>query len=256
MLISIITATYNSEDYVNEALVSYQKQAYPDKELIVIDGKSTDKTLEILKDHLVIITTLKSEKDKGIYDALNKGIKLAKGEIIGILHSDDVLASSDVLNKVAEKFKKDEQLMAVYGDLVYVDRTYPDKVIRFWKSGDFNWHKFANGWMPPHPTLFIKATCFKDFGMYDLNFRSAADYDLILRFLYKNKLKTAYIPDVLVKMRVGGLSNLSLKNRWIANREDYRAMKTNGIPFPFVTAFIKPLRKLNQYWAKNNKFES
>ena len=256
MLISVITATFNSEAFIEEALFSYQEQSYPDKELILIDGKSTDKTLETLKEYLAIITNLKSEKDKGIYDALNKGIKLAKGEIIGILHSDDILASPQVLNKVAEKFKQDEQLMAVYGDLEYVDRNYPEKVIRFWQSGNFNWRKFANGWMPPHPTLFIKSTCFKDFGTYDLSFRSAADYDLILRFLYKNKLKTAYIPEVLVKMRAGGLSNLSLKNRWRANREDQRAMKNNGIPFPFFTAIIKPLRKLNQYWTKNNKFIS
>jgi glycosyltransferase len=250
MLISIITATYNSEAFIEEALVSYQKQSYPDKELILIDGKSTDKTLEILKEHLAIITNLKSEKDKGVYDALNKGIKLAKGEIIGILHSDDLFASSEILEKVAKVFKADSDIKAVYGDLQYVSRNDISKVIRNWKSGIFSLNELEKGWMPPHPTLFIKKECFTSYGDYSLNYKSAADYDLILRLFYKFQIKAAYLPQVLVKMRVGGISNKSLQNRWNANVEDRRAMKENGIPYPIWTAICKPLRKVSQFWAK------
>ncbi|MDA9555071.1 glycosyltransferase [Pelobium sp.] len=256
MLISLITATYNSEELLQSALDSYKIQNYQAKELIVIDGNSQDATLSIIQSNAEVISYHQSEKDDGIYDALNKGILSAKGEIIGILHSDDILASPDVLQKVADKFKQDDDLMAVYGDLEYIDRKDSHKVVRYWESGDFNWQKFSFGWMPPHPTLFIRANCFKEFGSYDLKYRSAADYDLILRFLYQYRLKTAYIPEVLVKMRVGGTSNVTLKNRWRANREDYEAMKINGIRFPFLAVILKPLRKLNQFWTKNNKFEA
>jgi glycosyltransferase len=252
MLISIITATYNSEAFIAEALNSYKTQSYLQKESILIDGNSKDRTLSILKDYLDCITVLKSEKDHGIYDALNKGIQLAKGEIIGILHSDDLFANDSVLEKIAQQFKSNPTLMAVYGDLEYVDRNNPNKIIRYWKSGSCSLKALESGWMPPHPTLFIKKECFTKLGMYNLNYNSAADYDLILRFFYKHQLKLTYIPEVLVKMRVGGLSNKSLNNRWKANQEDRTAMKQNGIPFPFLAGILKPLRKLNQYWTKKS----
>ena len=252
MLISIITATYNSEAFIAKALDSYRAQIYHQKELLLIDGKSKDHTLSILKDYLDCITVLKSEIDHGIYDALNKGIQLAKGEIIGILHSDDLFTDNKVLEKVAQKFNSDSNLMALYGDLEYVDRNNSNKVIRYWKSGGYSLKAIESGWMPPHPTLFIKKECFDKFGMYNLNFKSAADYDLILRFFYKHQLKLTYIPQVLVKMRIGGLSNKSLANRWKANLEDRSAMKQNGIPFPLLVAILKPLRKLSQFWAKKS----
>jgi glycosyltransferase len=252
MLITMITATYNSEEYLPAALNSFRQQKYAAKELLVIDGNSQDETLNIIKAYKDCITDSRSEKDQGIYDALNKGIALAKGDIIGVLHSDDFFASEDVLNRVAEKFKKDSELMAVYGDLEYVDRIDSNKVIRYWQSGPFSRRKIKMGWMPPHPTMFIKKECFEKYGHYDLSYRSAADYDLILRFLYKNKLKTDYIPEVLMKMRVGGLSNQSFKNRWRANQEDRKAMRENGIPFPFLMAILKPLSKLGQYFRKNS----
>ena len=252
MLISIITATYNSEAFIAKALTSYRAQTYLQKELLLIDGKSKDHTLSILKDYLDCITVLKSEKDHGIYDALNKGIRLAKGEILGILHSDDLFADHKVLEKVSQKFESDPNLMAVYGDLEYVDRNNPNKIIRYWKSGSCSLKAIESGWMPPHPTLFIKKECFTKFGMYNLNYKSAADYDLILRFFYKHQLKAAYISQVLVKMRVGGLSNKSLGNRWKANLEDRSAMKQNGVPFPLLVAILKPIRKLNQFWTKKS----
>lgn len=251
MLISIITATYNSDEFLESALQSYLMQSYAEKEWVVIDGASNDRTLEIIKSNQASISQWITEPDKGIYDALNKGIALSKGEVIGILHSDDLFASADVLTKVAQKFKDDPALMAVYGDLQYIDRINPNKVIRNWISGRCSLQKMAFGWMPPHPSLFIRRECFAAYGNYNLKYTSAADYDLILRFLYKNKIKIGYIPEVLVKMRVGGLSNKSLNNRIKANREDQTAMKENGIAIPWLVAMLKPLRKVSQYWKNN-----
>ncbi|MFC5282903.1 glycosyltransferase family 2 protein [Pedobacter alpinus] len=247
MQISIITATYNSETHLQEALNSYKSQTLQNKELIVIDGLSKDKTLEILKQNHQIINKSVSEADKGIYDALNKGINLAGGDIIGILHSDDFFAYSTLLADVTDLFEKDPNLQAVYGDLQYVDRDDPNKIIRNWVSGKFDRNNFAKGWMPPHPTLFIKKECFQKFGVYDLTYKSAADYDLILRFLFKHKITTSYLPKVLVKMRVGGLSNKSIKNRIRANREDRLALKTNGVPNSLWVSILKPLSKITQY---------
>lgn len=251
MLISIITATFNSEAFIKGAIQSLNQQSYPWVEHLIMDGASTDRTLAIIEEEQTPKQRFFSSKDRGIYDALNKGIAQAKGEVIGILHSDDLFASAEVLQKVAGLFQADDTLMAVYGDLQYVDRKNIHKVIRHWQAGTFQQGDFLWGWMPPHPTLFIRKVCFEQFGNYNLQFTSAADYELILRFLYQHQIKTIYIPEVLVKMRVGGLSNKSINNRWKANIEDRNAMKKNGIPFPYLTAVLKPLRKINQYWHKN-----
>lgn len=250
MLISIITATYNSQQFIQEAMNSYAAQDYEAKEWVLIDGASQDATLETVKRQLTKNDVLLSEPDQGIYDALNKGIQLATGEVIGILHSDDLFASNEVLKNVAQLFKSNPELEAVYGDLEYVDRNDISKVIRNWKSGMFSLKELEKGWMPPHPTLFIKKECFKNFGNYNLSYKSAADYDLILRLFYKYQIKVAYLPQVLVKMRVGGLSNKSLQNRWNANVEDRKAMKENGMPHPLWTGIYKPMRKINQFWKK------
>lgn len=251
MLISIITATFNSEAFIQGAIQSVNHQTYPMIEHLLMDGASTDQTISIIEQEQTNKQQLYSAKDQGIYDALNKGILKAKGEVVGILHSDDLFATPEVLEKVAALFKADEDLMAVYGDLQYVDRKDIHTLIRHWEAGTFQRNSFHWGWMPPHPTLFIRKSCFETLGVYDLQFKSAADYELILRFLYQHHIKTVYIPEVLVKMRVGGISNQSMKNRWRANKEDRLAMKMNGIPFPLFTAICKPLRKINQYWHKN-----
>lgn len=251
MRISIITATFNSQDFVADAIQSYKQQSFADKELVVIDGKSIDGTLDILTQYTNDIDTLVSEEDRGIYDALNKGVGLAEGEIIGILHSDDFLAHKHILAQVHQKFINDPTLEAVYGDLQYVDRQSPDKVIRNWVSGGYDIRNFRKGWMPPHPALFIKKSCFAKFGNYNLDYKSASDYDLILRFLFKHRIKTAYIPEVLVKMRVGGLSNKSFSNRIKANKEDRVALKQNGVPHALFVSIIKPLSKIRQFWIKN-----
>ena len=192
---------------------------------------------------------LVSEPDEGIYDALNKGIKLATGDVIGLLHSDDIYFDENVLAKVALLFEE-KNVGSVYGDLVYVDKKDTTKVFRYWKAGEFNENKLRKGWMPPHPSFFIRKEIYDRYGLYDTDFKIAADYDLILRFLGKHKISTLYLPEVLVKMRWGGKSNKSLGNIIQKSYEDYRALKKNTFNNPLLILFKKNLSKLPQLFKK------
>ena len=246
MKISLITATYNSASTIESSLLSFINQDYENKELIIIDGGSTDETLSIIEKYKLAVTTIISEKDNGIYDALNKGISLATGDVIAILHSDDFYIHNHVLSKVIETFiayKSD----SVYGNLIYVDRIDTNRIIRKWISGNYIHGKFIQGWMPPHPAFFAKKECYNRYGKFNLSLRSSADYELMLRFLHKHKISTAYLNEFLVKMRIGGQSNVSLKNRIKANREDKLAWELNDLKPAFYTLFFKPLRKLIQF---------
>ena len=225
--ISVITATYNARETLPDAIESILAQNYSDVELVVIDGGSTDGTNELLASYRDRIDVLISEPDKGIYDALNKGISHATGDVIGFLHADDLFADEHVLSRVADAFAADG-VSADYGDLVYISRITPDKVIRYWESGDCTIKKLRHGWMPPHPTFYVRREVYEQFGVFDTSFRIAADYDCMLRFLVRAKLECVYIPRVLVKMRVGGASNRSLGNIIRKSAEDYRALKQNG----------------------------
>jgi len=244
--ISLITATYNSASTIESSLLSFINQDYENKELIIIDGGSTDETLSIIEKYKLAVTTIISEKDNGIYDALNKGISLATGDVIAILHSDDFYIHNHVLSKVIETFiayKSD----SVYGNLIYVDRIDTNRIIRKWISGNYIHGKFIQGWMPPHPAFFAKKECYNRYGKFNLSLRSSVDYELMLRFLHKHKISTAYLNEFLVKMRIGGQSNVSLKNRIKANREDKLAWELNDLKPAFYTLFFKPLRKLIQF---------
>lgn len=245
MKISIITACYNSDATIRDTIESVLAQDYADIEYIIIDGQSTDRTLHIVNEYSPRITKIISEKDDGIYYALNKGIALATGDVIGILHADDIYASNAVISSV---MKKMESADAVYGDLQYVDRVNTAKVIRNWKSGEYKPGLFRKGWMPPHPTFFLKKKCYDEFGVFNTTFRTAADYELMLRMIHKHQVAISYIPEVLVKMRVGGVSNVTLKNRIKANREDKRAWIINGLKPGWFTLIRKPLSKLRQYF--------
>lgn len=247
MKISIITVTYNSAATIEQTIRSVTGQSHEDIEYILVDGKSTDGTLKIAENYKDSIDKLVSEKDKGLYDALNKGIALATGEIIGILHSDDFYIDAHVIRKYAETFAN-SQADAVYGDLYYVDKTNTDKIIRKWKSGVYKEHSFANGWMPPHPTFFVRKEVYQKFGVFNTEFKSAADYELMLRFIEKNKISIAYLPEYTVKMRMGGKSNVSVQNRLNANLEDRRAWEINGLKPRFYTLYLKPFRKLLQFF--------
>ena len=246
MKVSIITATYNSAHTLKDCIHSVSSQSYDNIEHIFIDGNSTDNTLEIIKNHAPSSVYI-SETDSGLYDAMNKGLKLATGDLIGILNSDDMYAYSNVIRDTVELIADKD---ALYADLCYVDRANSEKIKRYWKSGPYNRTSFKYGWMPPHPTLFVKKSIYDKFGCFNLNLRSAADYELMLRFLYKHQIKTVYLPKITVIMREGGVSNQSLTHRIKANKEDRIAWELNKLKTPFFLPFIKPLRKLLQYFQK------
>jgi glycosyltransferase involved in cell wall biosynthesis len=245
MKISVITATYNSEATVRDTLDSISRQDYPDVEHIIVDGRSTDRTLEIVA-NFPHVKKVVSEKDTGIYDAMNKGIRMATGDVIGILNSDDVYIDPSVLGEVAQAFA-DPAVMTVYADLQYVYPENLDRVKRTWITGPFKRKSFYYGWMPPHPTFFVRKEVYQRIGVFNTDLRSAADYELMLRILLKFGMPAHYIPRVIVKMRAGGVSNASLRNRLRANREDRLAWKLNGLKPYFFTLYLKPLRKITQF---------
>ena len=245
MKISIITTTFNSSLTVKDTLESVKIQNYPHLEHIIIDGFSTDNTLEIVK-HYHHVTKIVSEKDRGIYDAINKGIKLATGDVLAVLNSDDYYTNALVVSDMVQLMQA-SGADTVYGDLDYVDQKNTQRVIRKWKSGHYDPALFYYGWMPPHPTFFAKRHLFEQYGCYDLDLGTAADYELMLRFLLKNKCSTAYLNKSIVSMRVGGASNQSFKARWLANRMDRLSWKKNDLEPYFFTTWLKPLRKISQY---------
>lgn len=244
ILISIITTTLNSSRTIKDTLKSVQEQNYP-VEHIIIDGASSDNTLAIVNSFSHVKTII-TEPDTGIYDAMNKGICLASGNIIGFLNSDDFYPNNRILSKVAKKFTKYD-MDSCYGDLQYVDQFDTSKIVRNWKSGSFNRDSFFRGWMPPHPTFFVKKQVYEKHGSFDLDLKNSADYEMMLRLLFKHKISTHYIPDILVKMRMGGQSNASIGNRIKANKEDRLAWTKNGLKPKFYTTLLKPIRKIIQY---------
>jgi len=243
--ISIITATYNSARTIRDCLASVAAQSV-EVEHIIVDGASTDATLKIVR-AFPHVARVVSERDNGMYDAMNKGIALASGDVVGILNSDDFYAGPDVLQQVLAAFAASGEPDSCYGDLVYVDAGDSAKVTRYWRSGEFRQSSFYWGWMPPHPSFFVKRAVYERCGMFDTTMGTAADYELMLRFLLKFGISAAYIPTVLVKMRAGGASNASLINRLKANRMDRKAWEVNRLsPLPWTT-YLKPLRKIGQF---------
>ena len=245
MKVSIITATYNSAATVADTLASVQRQTYRNIEHIVVDGLSVDDTLLVVQKagHGGIVV---SEKDQGIYDAMNKGIDLTHGEIVGILNSDDFFAHDTVVEEVVDLFEK-TGCDAVYGDLIFVHPDKPSKVLRKWIAGGYDEALFLKGWMPPHPTFFVKRSIYEQFGKFNIHLRSSADYELLLRFLYMHKIKVQYLPDVLVHMRSGGQSTKSVANRIKAHKEDYMAWRLNNLKPRWYTLILKPVRKIKQF---------
>lgn len=246
MKISIVTPAFNSATTIRHTIESVARQTYPNVEYIIVDGGSQDATRKIVAQYSDVVDVFISEPDRGVYDAMNKGIRAASGDIIAILNSDDFYTHSHVLEQIAAAFHQ-SGTDSVYGDLQYVDQHRPQQVIRHWESGTYNRKSFLMGWMPPHPTFFVKRAVYQRHGLFNLSLKSSADYELMLRFLYKNHVSTTYVPDVLVRMRAGGLSNASWSNRLKANREDALAWKINGLKPRLYTTILKPLRKLRQF---------
>ncbi|TCK62025.1 glycosyltransferase family 2 protein [Seleniivibrio woodruffii] len=250
MKVSVITVVKNNERTIRQAIESAIGQRNVDLEYIVIDGKSTDKTLKIIKEYKSRISVLISEKDKNLYHALNKAIKLATGDIVAILHSDDVYASDHVLADVVKCFEETD-CSTVYGDLAIVKHDEPDRMVRYWKSGKFSKSKLYMGWMPPHPSFFVKRELYQKYGLFDTNFRISADYDLILRIMSEEGKNSCYLPKLLVKMRAGGASNNSPKNLMKKMNDDYLVVKKHKLGGLF-TVVMKKVIKMHQYIVLDN----
>lgn len=252
MKVSIITPTFNSAKTLSDTLESVKSQSFENIEHIIIDGLSKDTTVELIKTeaHASVPAGRQvkwiSEADNGIYDAMNKGINMATGDVIGILNSDDFYTNPMVIKTVVTVFET-KDCDAVYGDLVYVNAKDKHKVVRTWNAGEYEASKFRFGWMPPHPAFFVKRHVYEEHGLYDTSLRTSADYELMLRFLYRHKIPVAYLPQCLVCMRTGGHSNASIRQRLRANKEDRISWKKNGLSVPFYTTLLKPIRKIPQF---------
>ncbi|MEO6898229.1 MAG: glycosyltransferase family 2 protein [Caldimonas sp.] len=253
MKISVVTATWNSAATVADTLASINAQTHPDVEQIIVDGGSTDATLDIVEAKGQRVAAVLSERDEGIYDAMNKGLKLARGEVVGLLNSDDFLASPDVLAKIAEAFA-DPSVDAVYGDLCYVRQNMPSQIVRYWHSGPFRSGSFARGWAPPHPTLYVRRELFDRVGGFDLAYSLAADFELMVRLFEVHRVRVRYLPMVMVRMRMGGASNKSLRNIVHQNREIWRALHHHGLAGPMLGWFVhKALLRGRQFLSRPAK---
>lgn len=243
-MISIITVSYNSAKTIEQTLRSVAEQTYQDIEHIVIDGASTDGTMSIVKKFPKIRYI--SEKDNGLYEAMNKGIHMATGEIIGILNADDIYYDQTIIENVMRAFSS-TTTDSVYGDLVYVAQDDTNKIIRNWKADRFRPGLFRIGWMPPHPAFFVRKSVYAQYGSFDLRLPLAADYEIMLRFLEKNNISALYIPYTFVRMRIGGASNKNITNLLQNYRENRLAWEYNGLKCPWYTLALKRLRKLTQF---------
>jgi len=246
--ISIITVVWNNAKTIKDAINSVLNQSYKDIEYIVIDGSSTDGTIDIVQSYGDKIKFI-SEKDNGLYDAMNKGIRMATGDVVGILNSDDFYASDKILQIVADEFLKGN-IDSVYANLEYIDANDPKRVIRYWRSKKYQEGLFRSGWHPAHPTFFVKKEIYEKYGVFDLSFKIAADYELMLRFFEKCKITSSYVDEVFVKMRIGGESNRSIKNIIKANMESYKAWKANGLYINPLRFLLKPFSKIIQFIKK------
>lgn len=245
MKISIITVVYNGEAYLESCIQSVLSQDHSDIEYIIVDGASTDSTPEIIARYRNRIATVISEPDKGIYDAMNKGVKAATGEVVGILNADDLYQNEKVISRVAREFEK-KGVDSIFGDLIFVNPEDLNKVVRFYQPKNFKLEHFRKGDMPPHPTFFVKRELYDRFGYFDTSFKITADFELMVRFLLKGGASYSYIPEILVKMRTGGISTSGIKSTLTVNREMKRSLDMNGISTSMLRIYSKYFTKIFQ----------
>lgn len=245
MKISIITVVYNGEAYLESCIHSVLSQDHSDIEYIVIDGASTDGTGDIIAKYRDKIDVLVSEPDKGIYDAMNKGVKAATGDIVGILNADDLYQSDQVISRIAREFEE-KQVDTIFGDLIFVNPDNLDKVVRYYQPSSFKLSHFRKGDMPPHPTFFVKRELYDQFGLFNTSFKITADFELMVRFLLKGGASFSYIPETLVKMRTGGVSTSGIKSTITVNKEMKRSLDMNGISTSMARIYSKYFTKVFQ----------
>ncbi|VXA95887.1 Glycosyltransferase [Flavobacterium sp. 9R] len=247
MKISIITVVYNNEKTIQDAMQSVLGQTYKNIEYVIIDGNSKDSTVNLINEYKDQLGYFISEKDKGLYDAMNKGINACTGDVIGILNSDDLYQDSEIITAVMEHFNNDPALDIVYGDLVYVKSEDTNKVVRNWKSKEYYNLFFENANVPPHPSLFVRRKVYKEIGLFDLQFKLAADYELMLRMFKKHNFKSKYINRLIIKMRLGGATNQNYTNIINQNKEILKAWKVNGLQAPFYLMPLRIIKRLSQF---------
>ena len=249
MKISIITVVRNNKDTIKDTINSVLNQTYKKIEYIIIDGASIDGTVEIVQSYGDKISKFLTEPDNGIYDAMNKGLNIASGDVIGFINADDMLNTDDCIESIVRVFKENP-VEIVYGDKVYVSPKNITKQVRYWKAGEFDKEKYKKGWMTPHLSTYIKKELYDKYGGFRGDFKIAADYELMLRFIYKNNAEIKYIPKVIAKMRAGGVSNGSLVNILISNYEVYKSWKVNNLKISPLIIFQKPISKIKQILCK------
>jgi glycosyltransferase involved in cell wall biosynthesis len=248
LTVSIITVSYNSVRTISETIKSVLAQTYPDIEYIIIDGSSTDGTIELINSFGKSISKFITEPDNGIYDAINKGIRLATGNIVGILNSDDFFYNNNVIERIVGSFKGNE-IDAVYGDAQFVDPIITSKIVRHYSSKNFNPSKFKYGFMPAHPSFYVKKDLFEKLGYYKMDYKIAADFELLIRFLYINQIKYIYLEIPFVSMRMGGISNKSIISKYVLNKEITRACKENGIQTNYFFLYFKYFIKIFEFFG-------
>ena len=246
MKISVVTAIYNREATIALAMKSFQQQTWQNKEQVVVDGASKDRTMEIVRSFTDENSIITSERDNGIYDAINKGIALATGDVIGLLHSDDFFAHSSVLTQIAEAFE-DPGLDIVYADAGFFSPGKPDRIIRRYNSGRFNSSRIKNGWMPAHTTMYARRRVFEQYGNYSDEFKIAADFEFVARIFVSGAIKACYIPNIWVMMQTGGASTGGLKSKLVLNREVLKACRMNDIPTSYARLLLKYPEKLLEH---------
>ncbi len=243
--ISLVTVTFNAGGTIKRCIESVINQTFKNVEYIIIDGGSGDNTIQIINNYKQHIQHFSSGPDAGIFDAMNKGIGFATGDIVGILNADDYFSDNGILEDVAAVFD-DENVQLLYGDLDYIDHV--GNIFRKWRSGGYRQGRFNWGWMPPHPTFYCRRELFAQYGSYRLEYGTAADYELTTRFMHKYRLNAFYLEKVMVKMEIGGASNKNISSRVKGLLNDFRAMRKNGISVPVAAVFLKRFRKIGQYF--------
>ncbi len=255
MKISIITVSYNSENFIESCINSIISQSYKNIEYIIIDGSSKDNTLKIIKKYSRHVSTIVSEPDEGIYDAMNKGLRIASGEIIGFLHSDDIYENEDILSKVVNVFKNNASLDACYADLIYVKKTNISRIVRYWKSNKFTRGSFSKGWSPPHPTLFVRRSVYERYGNFNLKYPVVSDIELMMRLMEVHNIQTKYFNEIWIRMRLGGLSNKNIKSILNQNQDILKALRSHNLKSNLIIFVIsKIISRLNQFLQRPKNF--